>query len=103
LTLFWKLVTILVIKVVHKGRRGWLRRSGRSWRGGKSRRIWKSSGESRKHPFIEISPVRYQELLADWVEELPPFELSWIPHKDRFLHVWRQSTPLVLLHMHISK
>ena len=92
---------VLIVIVIHVHKRGWLRQSGSCWRGGECWSVWKSSGESRKHSFIKVGSVRQQELLADWIEELPPFELSRVTHKDRFLHVWRQSRPLVLLDMHI--
>src|ERR1700748_6630 len=75
----------------------------RSRRGGEWSWVNGFCRQTREPTLIKVSPIREDELLGEWIEELPPFVLSRITHKDCLFHVWTESTSLVLLHMNISK
>jgi hypothetical protein len=56
----------------------------------------------RKVPFVEISPLRDNGALSDWVIELPALVASRIPNKDAFFVVRLKKIVLILLDMHIG-
>jgi hypothetical protein len=58
-----------------------------SRRGGEWSGFWDPSGETRKYPLIKVSTIRKDELLGDRIEELPPFVLNCVAHKDCLFHV----------------